>query len=150
MCEQERLAMFYFWMEVGRRMNIRNIPSEYEAFEQFNRDYEKTNFQYATANQRVGEATRDLFAGWFPSFTRPMVRSFICALLDDPLIEAFGFPRSSRFMCWLAGSTLRLRAFFVRWLPARRRPRLRTEMRHPSYPDGYSIDHLGPPVPDGS
>src|ERR671924_661964 len=29
MCEQERLGMFYFWREVGRRMNIQDLPDDY-------------------------------------------------------------------------------------------------------------------------
>src|SRR3954469_11876929 len=36
MCETERLAMFHFWREVGRRMNIKDIPDDYETFERFN------------------------------------------------------------------------------------------------------------------
>src|SRR5437868_6357972 len=39
-CEQERLALFYFWREVGRRMNMKDLPADYESFEQFNRKYE--------------------------------------------------------------------------------------------------------------
>src|SRR5262249_15324855 len=31
------------------------------------------------------------------------------------------------------------------WLPPLKKPRLRTEMGHPTYPDGYMIEHLGPP-----
>jgi hypothetical protein len=34
--EQERLATFYYWREVGRRMNIRAIPDELGAFARFN------------------------------------------------------------------------------------------------------------------
>src|SRR5215471_2675031 len=41
MCKQERLGMFYFWREVGLRMNLKDIPAEYGAFEQFNREYEQ-------------------------------------------------------------------------------------------------------------
>jgi hypothetical protein len=41
---------------------------------------------------------------------------------------------------------LLLRAVLLRLLPARRRPRLRTEMTHRSYPDGYRIEELGPTV----
>src|SRR5436190_13152794 len=65
MCEQERIAMFQFWREVGRRMNIKDIPAEYDVFERFNVEYEKTNFRYPDANHRVGAATRDLFLSWF-------------------------------------------------------------------------------------
>src|SRR5437016_1230418 len=54
MCEQERLAMFHFWSEVGRRMNIKDIPQSYDDFEKFNVDYERANFRYTDANQRIG------------------------------------------------------------------------------------------------
>ncbi|MGQ0657772.1 MAG: oxygenase MpaB family protein [Chromatiales bacterium] len=39
--ERERVALFYFWREVGRRMHIHSIPREYHEFERFNADYER-------------------------------------------------------------------------------------------------------------
>jgi hypothetical protein len=145
LCEQERLGYFYFWREVGRRMNIRDIPADYRVFERFNMDYERQHYRFTEANRRVGGATRELFVSWFPSFLAPVVRSTIYSLLDDRLIESFGFPQSSRLMRWLVPGVLRLRAGFARWLPPLKKPRLRTEMGHPTYPDGYMIEHLGPP-----
>jgi hypothetical protein len=145
LCEQERLGYFLFWREVGRRMNIRAIPSEYDVFERFNRDYEREHYRFTEANRRVGEATRELFVSWFPALLAPVVRSAIYALLDDRLIEAFGFPRPAPLMRCLVPGALRLRKACVRLLPPRRKPRLRTEMGHPTYPDGYVIEHLGPP-----
>jgi ER-bound oxygenase mpaB/B'/Rubber oxygenase, catalytic domain len=145
LCEQERLGYFYFWREVGRRMNIRDIPADYHVFERYNRDYERQHCCFTEANRRVGGATRELFVSWFPSFLAPVVRSTIYALLDDRLIDAFGFPLPSRLMRWLGPGALRLRAGCVRWLPPRRKPRLGTEMGHPTYPHGYVIEHLGPP-----
>ena len=144
MCEQEKLAMFYFWAEVGRRMNIKNIPETYEAFEQFNIDYERTNFKYTDANNRIGGLTRDLFISWFPRFTAPLVRRAIYAIMDDTLIEAFGFPKPSRFMRGMVSGSLKLRGWLAGLLPQRKKPRLRTEMGHPSYPSGYVIEELGP------
>lgn len=144
MCAQERLGYFHFWREVGRRMNIQNIPADYNAFEQFNREYERTHYRFTEANRRVGVATRELFVSWMPRPLAPIVRAVIYALLDDPLIEAFGFPRASPVLRRLVPAVLRLRAGCLRWLPPRRRPRLRTEMRHPTYPEGYTIEQLGP------
>jgi hypothetical protein len=144
MCTQERLAMFYFWREVGRRMNITDIPPEYEEFNLFNVEYERANFRYTDANHRIGAATRDLFLSWFPRITRPLVRRFIYASMDDALIEAFGFPRPSRFMRWLVSGTLKMRGFLAGVLPARKKPRLRTELGHPLYPGGYVIEEVGP------
>ena len=144
MCAQERFAMFYFWREVGQRMNIKDIPAEYEAFDRFNAEYERTNFRYTDANQRIGAATRDLFLSWFPRITRPLVRRVIYASMDDALIEAFGFPTPSRFMRWVVTGMLKLRGCLAGMLPARKKPRLRTEMGHPSYPSGYVIEDVGP------
>jgi ER-bound oxygenase mpaB/B'/Rubber oxygenase, catalytic domain len=145
MCETERLGYFHFWRQVGRRMNIRDIPAEYQAFERFNREYERVHYRFTEANQRVGRATRELFASWLPRVLAPAVRSVVHALLEEPLLEAFGFPRPSRVMRWLVPAGLRLRGRVVRWMPPRRRPRLRTEMGHPSYPGGHTIERLGPP-----
>ena len=145
MGDTERLAYFYFWCEVGRRMSIKNIPEDYTTLEQFNRDYERQRYRFTEANQRVGAATRELFVSWFPGFLSPLVRSVIYSLLDDPLIDAFGFPRPSRLMRRVVPGALRLRAALAGLLPPRRRPRLRTEMVHPSYPQGYVIEQLGPP-----
>ena len=74
-------------------MNIREIPATYESFERFNVDYERVHFRFSKTNQRVGAATRDLFLGWFPGPLRPMIRPAIYAMMDDTLIDAFGFPR---------------------------------------------------------
>ena len=145
MCDAERIAMFCFWREVGHRMGIRNIPQTYDAFERFNRHYELQHFRYSETNHRVGTATVELFASWSPGVLAPIVRSAVLALLEPCLIEAFGFRKPPGFMRWAVPAALRLRARIIRWLPPRRRPRLRTEMTHLSYPDGYTIEQLGPP-----
>jgi hypothetical protein len=45
----------------------------------------------------------------------------------------------------LVEGALRLRSRAVRLLPERRSPRLRSEMRHRTYPRGYHTAELGPP-----
>jgi hypothetical protein len=145
MCEQERLAMFYFWREVGRRMNIRQLPADYESFERCNVEYEQAHYRFTESNQRVGAATRELFLGWvLPHWLRPLGRPVIHALLDEPLLAAFGFPKPSPLLRALVHDVLRLRGWCVRWLPPRRRPRLRTEMKRRLYPQGYQLQTLGP------
>lgn len=141
----EKLAYFHFWREVGRRMNIKEIPTEFDAYDRFNRDYEKQHFRFVETNQRVGSATRELFCSWFPRLMAPLVRTTIAAMLDDPLLAAFGFAKPSRWYCGLIRFNLKLRARFLRLMPTRRSPRLRTGMKHRSYPTGYTIDQLGPP-----
>jgi hypothetical protein len=144
MCERERLGYFVFWREVGRRMNIQNLPAGYGPFELFNKEYERQHYRFTEANRRVGTATRELFVGWSPRVFAPLVRVAIHALLDDRLIDAFGFPRPSPLTRTLVAGALRLRGKIAGFLPPRRHPRLRTEMGHPSYPKGYTIENLGP------
>lgn len=145
LCEQERLGLFLFWREVGRRMNIKQIPGDYAEFERYNRDYERAHFRFTETNHRVGTATLEMFVGWFPRWLHPVARPTMYALMDEPLLDGFGFPRPSKTLRALVSGALKLRSRLLRWLPPRRRPRLRTEMKHRTYPDGYRIELLGPP-----
>jgi hypothetical protein len=146
MCETERLAFFHFWRQVGERMGIKDIPADYAAFERYNIDYEIRHFRRTDASRRIGAATIEMFARWFPRLLRPLVRRSMYAIMDDPVIDGFGFQQPSSAMRALVTASLRLRARLLRLLPARRRPYLRTEMRRRSYPDGYRIEDLGPPI----
>ncbi len=90
--DNEKQASYYFWREVGRRMNIRDIP-DYEAFERYNRRYESEHFAYSPNNALLAEATRDLFLSWtLPKPLWPLGAQLVYAVMDRPMREAFGFP----------------------------------------------------------
>ena len=146
--EQERLATFHFWRAVGSRMAIKEIPEGYDEFERFNVEYERAHFRRTEAGMRIGRATRSMFLAWFPVVPERVGAPAIHALLDEPLLEAFGFPRPPRLLRRAATAALRGRAHVVALLPHRRRPRLRTRMRHRTYPHGYRLETLGPPPAD--
>jgi len=148
MCEKERLAGYYFWREIGRRMNIKDIPATYEAFERFNVAYEREHFRYTESNQRVGEATRDLFLSWFglPKSVSKLLRPAVYALLDNAMLDAFGFPHPSQFLRSLLTVTLKTRARALRFFPPRTQPYIYVEQaKHRAYPNGYTLEQLGPP-----
>ena len=141
----EREASFNFWVNVGKRMNIREIPATYDAFEAFNLRYEREHFRYTDANARVGGATVRVFARWYPAPLRPLVRLGIYALLDEPLRAAFGFPKPQPVIRWLATRGLLLRAFALRRLARpRKKPWRFTQARNRTYRQGYDIERLGP------
>lgn len=144
-CENERLGYYYFWHAVGTRMGITDIPASYDAFEAWARDYERAQFRFAETNQRIGTATRDLFASWFPRILTPFVRIGIYAMLDDAMIHSFGFPRPLPATRTLLRGALRLRGAFVRWLPPRATGHFFTDNRNRTHPRGYDISALGPP-----
>jgi mpaB/rubber oxygenase-like protein len=140
----EKESLCLFWCEVGRRMNIADIPADYESFRLFNLDYERTHFRYSESNKRIGIATREMFVSWYPRLLAPCVRQAIYALMDEPLRRSFGFDDPAPFFARLVPAMLRWRGRFTALLPRRRHPRLRTRMRHRSYRDGYEIERLGP------
>jgi len=148
MIEVEKQAWFYFWREVGRRMNIKHVPDTREAFERFNIDYERTHFRFTEASQRVASGTRDLLLGWFlPGSLKRLGEPFVYALLDQPLLTAFGYPHQSETLRHIVQGALRLRARCVRALPERTHPVMRTALKRPTYPNGYTIEALGPVQP---
>lgn len=144
-CLNERLGYYCFWRAVGTRMGIHDIPGSYEQFETWSRDYERRHFRFARSSQRIGIATRDLFASWTPRLWRRAVHQAIYALLDDEVRAAFGFPGPLPFTRALARLALRLRGQVIRHLPPRREPHFFTDQRNRTYPGGYRIGELGPP-----
>lgn len=142
--EAEKLAMFYFWREVGRRMAMQAIPEDFAAFERFNTAYERARIQYDDANRAVGAAVREMFARWFPRPLRPLVRQAIYTLLDARTRTGFGFPEPNPLAAWLVLHAIRARATALAWSPRRRQPLVRTELRRPTYPGGYRLDQIGP------
>jgi hypothetical protein len=145
--ETEKLATFEYWREVGRRMAIREIPETYEEFERFNEEYERREFRRTEASRRVGTATRDMFLTWFPGLPRRFGAQAIYALMDEPLLEAFGFPRAPRAVRAAVENGLQARARIVAALPARHRPRLRVQRRTKTYDRDWRVQELGPAEP---
>lgn len=140
--EGEKQANYVFWCEVGRRMGIQDIPTADAAFKLFNIDYEREHFTYSESNQRVGEATIQIFLSWYPRFLRPLLRPIIYALMDEPLRRAFGFPSAPAWARLLAHTGLKALAVILRFMPPRRTPYSLTRKHNRSYPNGYQIDRL--------
>jgi hypothetical protein len=69
--------------------------------------------------------------------------------MDQPLIEAFGFPRPSPAFRTLVRAALRARGRVLRFFPPRRRPLYPRDLPQVrSYPHGYDVAALGT-FPDG-
>ena len=143
MCEEEKLAAFYFWREVGLRMHIQNIPETYEKFERYSLDYERKYFRYSNTNRRVGESTRDLFLSWYPSWMRSPLKPAIYALLDNTMLDAFGFEHPPQWLRLIIANSLKLRAKVLRFLPPRNQSNFFIDSPTRTYPTGYEIANLG-------
>lgn len=144
--DEEKQAIFCFYCELGRRMNIKNIPDSYASFELFNREYEKECFRYTETNNAIASATRDLFLSWFlPKKLWFLGRPVLYSLMDDALLQSFGFTAPPTWLRLAVVNVVKFRSkFVVRLLPKRKKPALRTTRKNRSYPVGYTINKLGP------
>jgi hypothetical protein len=148
--EAERLAAYHFYREVGARMGIKDVPPSYQEFRAFKTEYERATFRFSETNQRVGTATLELLCSWYPRPLRPGLRVAVRGLLDDLMLEAFGFAPAPRWLPPVERTALRARARVVRLLPPRRESALAaigTNRTYPGYPEGYRPSDLGAPEP---
>jgi hypothetical protein len=144
LCCHERAAAFHFYRELGRRMNIRDIPADYETFEAFFDGYERDHIGYTDAAARLMRSTKGLVA----RLPRPLVpagRALADALLDPPLRAATGVPQPPRPARATLRATLATRAWLLRRRPPRERRHLADGIRTATYPDGYDLARIGRP-----
>ena len=142
--DNEKQGIFQFYSELGHRMNIKDIPKNMDSFEQYNIEYERAHFRYAEVNYYIGSATRDLLLSFYlPKFLWPLGKPFINAIMDAPLCEAFGFYKVPDQFQHFVKNSLKLRGKLLRYFPERRTPRLGTQVKRPTYPEGYQIEELG-------
>jgi hypothetical protein len=140
----ERRAAYLYHRELGRRMGVKDWPAGYEEVAAFLDAYEAERFARTPGGVRTAVATRELFVSWFPRPLAPLLRTGVHALLDPPLLEAFGFPPAPAWVVAAADRALRARARVVRALPPRRglKP-ARAHSTVKGYPNGYVIEQLG-------
>ena len=142
--DKEKEAAFIYYQNVGRRMNIKDIPDDLDEFEAFNRAYEAEHFVYSDDNRETGESTIKLFLGFYlPKFLWPLGRPVIYSMMEPDLLDAFGFPHPPNWLRRVTDSGLRVRAYLLRYLPERKTPVLGSKRFQPTYPEGYNINELG-------
>jgi hypothetical protein len=142
--ENEREALLYFFSEVGRRMNIKNIPGTLKDFEKFIHDYESKNFVFEETNRATGNATVNILKGWMPFFARPFVLPVMKCLLDESMIKALGYTLPPALLKTSVNAAMKLRAVSLRKITFKRYPSFVTTEHNRTYPEGYKIEHLGP------
>jgi ER-bound oxygenase mpaB/B'/Rubber oxygenase, catalytic domain len=140
----ERRAAYLYFLELGRRMGIKDWPGGYEEVATFLDAYEAERFARTPGGVRTAVATRELFVSWFPRPLAPLMRTGVHALLDPPLLEAFGFPPAPAWVVVTVDRALKVRARVLRVFPPRRG--LKPAWAHSTvkgYPNGYAIEQLG-------
>jgi ER-bound oxygenase mpaB/B'/Rubber oxygenase, catalytic domain len=142
--ENERQALFYFFKEVGERMNIKNIPHSLSEFKKFIHEYEDKNFICEDSNHAVGNATVNIVKGWMPFFAKPFVLPVMKCLLDENMLKALGYSFPTRFLKAIVKVAMSLRALSLHKITFKKYPSFVTTEHNRTYPKGYKIDQLGP------
>ena len=138
----EAEALYHFWVEVGRRMNIQDIPASLESFLDFNQQYEDSHFEFTDENHQLAVITRQhLLSHFLPEPLHPYGAPLFHAFLDTPLLEACGLPPASRKLTWSLEQSMRLRSQLASF--RRQTTKHRTEVPIKSHPDGYVIEKVG-------
>ncbi|AYN42619.1 DUF2236 domain-containing protein [Streptomyces dangxiongensis] len=145
----EVVATTEYYRTLGRLMGIPGIPETYEEFEALLDGYEAAHFGWDEEARRVSDATLGLMASWYPRPMAPLLRTATLALLDEPLLRAFRYPRPGAATTALVRRAVRTRGRLVRLLPPRRVPHFARQNREiKGYPNGYRVADLGTcPVP---
>lgn len=141
----EELALFYFFREVGRRMNLSDLPNNLTELRAFTDAYEARYFRYTESNRKIADATVKIVQGWFPRLLHPLVQPTFAALINDKLRLAFGYQRPPGWFIGLTTGALWLRKWPLRWITFKPYPSLIAKTTFRYYPDGPpDIEAVGP------
>jgi uncharacterized protein (DUF2236 family) len=151
LCCHERAATYEFYAELGRRMNLRDVPPDYASFEEFFDAYEDEHLGYSPAGAALMAATQEILANRYPRVFAPLTGVLTGVLLDERLCRCLGVQRAPGWARHTWRAALRARGAVVR----RRGPRQQSWFTPGVavtgvYPDGYTLADLGPRDQDRS
>jgi hypothetical protein len=142
----EVVASTEYYRALGRLMAIKGIPETYDGFERLLEDYEAEHFAPDEGARQVADATLRLMTTFPPNNLAPAwaVRRFSYAVMDEPLLDALGYPRPAPAVRRAARLALRARAAGLRLAPPRMEPFRSADLKSiRSYPNGYRAEELG-------
>ena len=137
-------ATVNYYRTLGRHLGIADIPKTFEEFSELMDTYEAEHFGFDAGGRRVADTTLELVTTFYPRPLRRAVEVFSRALMDEPLLRAFGYDVPHPVVVRTCRAALRARGRLLRYFPARRRPKLVEDFAWVrSYPDGYDLARLG-------
>lgn len=140
----ELRATVNYYRTLGRHMGIKDVPETYDEFMHLMDDYERAHFAFDKGGRRVADSTLALMTTFYPRPLRKPIEVFSRALMDRPLLEAFGYAEPSPLVRRASIAAMKARARLLRHTPSTRRPTFVEDLpRIKSYPGGYLISELG-------
>ncbi|CAM9566580.1 unnamed protein product [Pylaiella littoralis] len=104
--------------EMGKSMGIKGVEAwkTWEDAYAFQTAYAEEHFRFASSNSAIAGVTVDLFVSPLPKPFQDAARWCVYALIEPPLLKAFGFPQAPLLLQWFLKATFLLRAAVIRFL----------------------------------
>jgi hypothetical protein len=142
---QEYTAAYHFYRELGERMGITGIPGSYAEFAAWFDAYEREHLRPTPDGEALLAASHQLFVNRFPPRLGFLGVTMGNALLDDTLRRVLGVTGPPAPVRWAIRAAFRLRGRVIRLHDARQKSAFTPDGVTPGYPEGYTLDRLGPP-----
>jgi hypothetical protein len=141
----EKTAITRFYRELGIRMAIYDLPEDYAAAERTLDAYEHRHVTYSAAGASLMHATQTVMASQLPRPLQPAATWLTRLILEDHVAGAVGLSPAPR----IGRRLLKVATIVRRRCSSHRGPRTQSWFRPGRsitgvYPDGYSLDDLGP------
>jgi dephospho-CoA kinase len=146
---EEQQALFRFWLRVGERMGIGDLPQSLEALLALNGAVERQRFRAAPSNQRVADATLEMLVKDWPAPLRPVLRRVLRGMLEPETAPCLAWQPAPGWLRQLLRAILRSRSAVANgWQRLRppQRSRFFSESPTPSYGASFRLEQLGPPA----
>ena len=141
----ERQASVNFYAEIGRRMNIKDMPATYDGWAELFDAYEEQHFAPSPEGTALIKHVQALIESELPPPLRRLGGAVTGALLDQRTRTALGLPEPHPALVASIGAALRVRAVAERRTAPRPRSRFNSGGPVPGlYPNGYEVTDLGP------
>ncbi|KAJ6618009.1 hypothetical protein B0H10DRAFT_1796272 [Mycena sp. CBHHK59/15] len=142
----ERYASYVYWAEVGRKMNIKDIPETVEDFQAWCRAYEEEYMVPAQSNHDVAKHTTDELLSIVPEAfgLKSFFEGVSVSLLEDRVRTAMMQPKPPQYYGYLVSCSLGVVALINRYLLLpRRKPQAGVQVDLPKI-DSQSAPRLYP------
>ncbi|KIM44280.1 hypothetical protein M413DRAFT_378573 [Hebeloma cylindrosporum] len=143
----EEHAYYVFWVEIGNRMGIRDIPDTLEELINWSKDYEESYMVPADTNKEVAGSTVEELISFVPETfgVKALSRRIVVCLMEDPVRESMLYPEQPWLLRKSLDAGMGLAAFVQRWfLLPRSREKFPIVTKLPKVDDKVGCPRLHP------
>ncbi len=145
---REEEAAVAFYAELGRRMGLEPAPADLQAANRFLDEYEDRNLAPSREGAGILAATVGALKVRLHPALRPLTPVVLALMMDQPRVAAaLGLRPAPAGLRAAYRAVLRFRAIRARMDPLPTTPSFTPGGRMSLYPDGYTLDQIGPVGP---